>query len=72
MISLTEKQDELLRYLQARMGQGRVAPSMREIQVHMGMKSVAQAHYLLGALEKRGYIRRHPKMARAIELLVKR
>jgi len=69
MISMTEKQWKLLKFLQEYMAEKPVAPSYDEMMAHMGLVSKSGVHRLLEALEEREHIRRIPNRARAIELL---
>jgi repressor LexA len=69
MISLTQKQRELLTFLRARVGQTGVAPSFEEIKDELDLASKSSVHRLLQQLEDRGAIRRLPHRARAIEIM---
>lgn len=66
MIGLTPAQSDLLRFLVAR--GPKKCPSYDEMAVYMGTVKSA-VHRLILALEERGYIRRLPGRARAIEVL---
>jgi len=66
---LTRKQHELLLFLQSRLGQHGVSPSFDEMKDALGLKSKSGIHRLISGLEERGFIRRLPHRARAIEVL---
>lgn len=66
---LTRKQQELLVYLDARLRDGGVSPSFEEMKDALGLKSKSGVHRLVEALEERGFIRRLPNRARALEVL---
>ncbi|MBL9130435.1 MAG: repressor LexA [Verrucomicrobiaceae bacterium] len=63
---LTARQQELLDYLRSYQRSNGVMPSTRDIQRHFGFSSQTAAMSHLRALEKKGAIRRHPNMARAV------
>lgn len=63
---LTSRQQELLDYLRGYQRANGVMPSTRDIQRHFGFSSQTAAMSHLRALEKKGAIRRHPNMARAV------
>ena len=69
MTLLTKKQKSIYDYLKEYIGKNGIAPSIKEICDHFGTTSVSTMHKQLMALEKKGYIRRIPKMGRAIELI---
>lgn len=66
---LTRKQYELLLFIQDRQGEGGVSPSFDEMKEALGLKSKSGIHRLISALEERGFIRRLPHRARAIEVI---
>ena len=66
---LTEKQSELLRFINARLKQNGVPPSFDEMKEALDLKSKSGIHRLIMALEERGFIRRLPNRARALEVL---
>jgi len=72
MTLLTKKQKDIFDYLREYIGDKGFAPSIKEICDHFGTTSVSTMHKQLMALEKKGYIRRIPKMQRAIELVDRR
>ena len=66
---LTRKQQELLFFLDERISQSGVTPSFEEMKVKVGLKSKSGIHRLISALEDRGFIKKLPFKARAIEIL---
>ena len=66
---LTRKQQELLLYINSRLAEDGVSPSFDEMKDAVGLKSKSGIHRLITALEERGFIRRLPHRARALELL---
>ncbi len=66
---LTRKQSELLIYIQARLAESGVSPSFEEMKEALALKSKSGVHRLISALEERGFIRRLPNRARALEIL---
>ena len=66
---LTQKQKELLLFIHERMQEQGVPPSFDEMKVALDLKSKSGIHRLITALVKRGFIRRHPHRARAIEVI---
>ena len=69
MDGLTQKQSEVLRFLYEYRRRKGTSPTYREIASHFGFKSVRSASDHVGALEKKGYLRRHGGRSRGIELL---
>ncbi len=66
---LTSKQSELLRFIHERLENSGVSPSFEEMKDALALKSKSGVHRLIGALEERGFIRRLPNRARALEIL---
>jgi len=66
---LTAKQRELLMFIQQRLGEGGVSPSFDEMREALDLKSKSGVHRLISALEERGFIRRLPNRARALEVV---
>jgi len=66
---LTRKQSELLTYIQARLAESGISPSFEEMKDALALKSKSGVHRLISALEERGFIRRLPNRARALEIL---
>ncbi|MGE0566130.1 MAG: transcriptional repressor LexA [Pseudolabrys sp.] len=66
---LTRKQFELLRFLHERLTETGVPPSFDEMKDALDLRSKSGIHRLITALEERGFIRRLPNRARAIEVI---
>ena len=66
---LTRKQHELIRFIQQRLEESGVSPSFEEMKEALDLKSKSGVHRLISALEERGFIRRLPNRARALEVL---
>ena len=66
---LTAKQNELLRFIHQRLREAGVPPSFDEMKDALELKSKSGIHRLVMGLEERGFIRRLPNRARAIEVL---
>src|SRR5579884_4170917 len=65
---LTQKQRELLLYINQRLNTTGVSPSFDEMKDALGLKSKSGIHRLVSGLEERGFIRRLPHRARALEV----
>jgi repressor LexA len=66
---LTAKQHELLHFIQQRLDASGISPSFEEMKEALGLKSKSGIHRLISALEERGFLRRLPNRARALEVL---
>jgi repressor LexA len=66
---LTAKQHELLLFINDRLNQSGISPSFDEMREALDLKSKSGVHRLISALEERGFIRRLPNRARALEIL---
>ena len=66
---LTKKQLELLSFIHARVSETGVPPSFDEMKDALALASKSGIHRLVSALEERGYIRRLPNRARAVEIV---
>ncbi|ANU08074.1 transcriptional repressor LexA [Paraurantiacibacter namhicola] len=66
---LTAKQHELLQFIQRRLEESGISPSFEEMKEALDLKSKSGVHRLISALEERGFIRRLPNRARALEVL---
>jgi repressor LexA len=66
---LTTKQKELLVFIDARLRETGVPPSFEEMKEALALQSKSGVHRLIMALEERGFIRRLPHRARAIEVI---
>ncbi len=65
---LTKKQHELLMFINQRLGATGVAPSFDEMKDALNLRSKSGIHRLISGLEERGFIRRLPHRARALEV----
>ena len=66
---LTRKQHDLLMFIHTRLQKAGVPPSFDEMKDALDLKSKSGIHRLITALEERGFIRRLPNRARALEIL---
>jgi repressor LexA len=66
---LTSKQKELLTFINERLQETGVPPSFDEMKEALSLQSKSGVHRLIIALEERGFIRRLPHRARAIEII---
>ncbi|MGI9374213.1 MAG: transcriptional repressor LexA [Hyphomicrobiales bacterium] len=66
---LTRKQHELLMFIHERLKETGVPPSFEEMKEALDLKSKSGIHRLVTALEERGFLRRLPNRARAMEVI---
>lgn len=66
---LTKKQYELLLFIDRRLRETGVSPSFDEMKEALGLRSKSGIHRLMTGLEERGFVRRLPHRARALEVL---
>ena len=66
---LTRKQHELVCFINDRLAATGVSPSFEEMKDALALKSKSGVHRLISALEERGFIRRLPNRARALEVV---
>lgn len=66
---LTRKQHELLMFIHERLKETGIPPSFDEMKVALDLKSKSGIHRLIVALEERGFLRRMPNRARAMEII---
>lgn len=66
---LTAKQRELLQFITVRLEESGISPSFEEMKEALDLKSKSGVHRLISALEERGFIRRLPNRARALEVM---
>jgi repressor LexA len=66
---LTKKQKELLEFIHERILKTGVSPSFDEMKEALDLASKSGIHRLIMALEERGFLRRLPNRARALEVL---
>lgn len=69
MSALTRKQADLLAFIKSYHRENGIPPSLSEMGAAVGQKSKSGTHRLVSALEERGYIKRMPNRARAIEIV---
>ncbi len=65
---LTRKQYELLMFIHERLNASGISPSFDEMKDALGLKSKSGIHRLITGLEERGFIKRLPHRARALEI----
>jgi len=66
---LTNKQHDLLQFIDNQLKSKGVSPSFDEMKNALGLKSKSGIHRLIKGLEERGFIRRLPHRARALEVI---
>jgi len=66
---LTRKQNELLMFINKRLNDDGVSPSFDEMKEALHLKSKSGIHRLITGLEERGFLRRLPHRARALQVL---
>jgi repressor LexA len=66
---LTTKQKELLMFIHERLKETGIPPSFDEMKEALDLRSKSGIHRLITALEERGFIRRLPHRARAMEIV---
>src|SRR3954467_4760618 len=66
---LTAKQRDLLLFIDNRLKESGISPSFDEMREALDLKSKSGVHRLISALEERGFIRRLPNRARALEIV---
>jgi repressor LexA len=66
---LTRKQHELLMFVHERLKESGIPPSFDEMKDALDLRSKSGIHRLIKALEERGFIRRLPNRARALEVV---
>ena len=66
---LTRKQHELLMFIHERIKESGVSPSFDEMKEALDLASKSGIHRLITALEERGFLRRLPHRARALEVV---
>lgn len=66
---LTKKQYQLLRFIDLRLRENGISPSFDEMKEALGLQSKSGIHRLIIGLEERGFIRRLPHRARALEVI---
>ncbi len=66
---LTQKQYELLSFIDVHVRETGTSPSFEEMKSALNLKSKSGIHRLISALEERGFLRRHHHRARALEVV---
>ena len=66
---LTRKQLELLLFINERLKEEGVPPSFEEMKMALDLQSKSGVHRLIVALEERGFLKRMPNRARALEVI---
>ena len=66
---LTRKQLELLLFINERLKEEGVPPSFEEMKDALNLQSKSGVHRLIVALEERGFLKRLPNRARALEVV---
>lgn len=66
---LTRKQLELLLFINERLKEEGVPPSFEEMKLALDLQSKSGVHRLIVALEERGFLKRMPNRARALEVI---
>ncbi len=66
---LTDKQREILAFIERKVAERNIPPAVREICQEVGLKSTSTVHGHLERLEKKGYIKRDKTKPRSIEIL---
>ena len=66
---LTKKQLKLYKYLKNYFKENEVMPSFEEMKDYMNVKSKSVIFNMLGYIEWKGYIKRYPAHARAIQII---
>ncbi|MDO5721020.1 MAG: transcriptional repressor LexA [Actinomycetaceae bacterium] len=67
---LTARQEQILRFLSDTIAERGFPPSVRELAQAVGLSSASSVKHQLDALEDKGYIRRTPRLPRALEILI--
>lgn len=66
---LTKRQYQLFKFLKSYAKENKVMPSFEEMMEHMNIKSKSGIFQMLGYIEWKGYIKKHPFQARAIQII---
>ena len=66
---LTKKQKNLLLFINKKLRSSGISPSYEEMKLSLNLKSKSGIHRLISALEERGFIKRLPHKARALEVV---
>ncbi len=71
MKTLSSKQERIINFIRRFQAERNSPPTIREIVNGCGISSTSVADYNLDILKREGYIRRHPRVSRGIELLAR-
>ena len=66
---LTKKQNELLKFIYEKQREYGMSPSFDEMKDALGLKSKSGIHRMIIALEERGFVKKLPNKARALEII---
>lgn len=67
--ALTKRQGEALAFIRKFIKEQGIAPSTAELAKGLGLASKSRAYYLIEGLEKRGYVKKQPHLARSLTLV---
>lgn len=67
--NLTTRQEAVLQFINEHIQDQGFPPTLREIGKHFGIRSTKGVNDHLAALERKGWIRRHPELSRGIEVV---
>jgi len=70
-VDLSDKQQRVLEYIRRAVEENSRPPTIREIGEEFGISSTNGVRYILGVLQKKGYLSRQPLMSRGIDLTSK-
>lgn len=71
MVGLSERQAQVLKYIQKSIDENGYPPTLREIGIHMGIRSTNGVNDHLRALERKGYLGREQTKSRALRPLLR-
>lgn len=69
---LTERQKQVLIFIQKNTDKWGDSPTLQEISQHFGYKAVSTAHELVDRLSEKGYVSREPNVRRGIRIIGER
>ena len=68
LLPLTERQREIYEYIRKRVTEDHRPPTVREIGEAFGISSTNGVRSVIGALIRKGYVSRSPKLSRGLEV----
>lgn len=68
--ALTQRQQQILELIATDIRERGFPPSVRQLAKAAGLSSASSVKHQLDALEEKGYIRREPRLPRALEVLI--